>query len=46
MIELIQFPWSPFCILQRRILEFSGSRFKITNLPDTGDRSPHGKIEI
>jgi len=33
MIELIQFPWSPFCIVQRRILEFAGVRFKITNIP-------------
>ena len=39
MIELIQFPWSPFCIVQRRILEFSGVRFKLTNLVRTGDRS-------
>ena len=38
MIELIQFPWSPFCLVQRRILEFSGAPFKITNLPATGDR--------
>ena len=38
MIELIQFPWSPFCIVQRRILEFSGTRFKIVNIP-SGDRS-------
>lgn len=38
MIELIQFPWSPFCIVQRRILEASGTRFKITNIPN-GDRS-------
>ncbi len=38
MIELIQFPWSPFCIVQRRILEFSGAKFKITNVPN-GDRS-------
>jgi glutathione S-transferase len=38
MIELIQFPWSPFCIVQRRILEFSGARFKITNIPSS-DRS-------
>jgi len=38
MIELIQFPWSPFCIVQRRILEFSGVNFKITNVPN-GDRS-------
>ena len=39
MIELIQFPWSPFCLVQRRILEFSGAPFKITNLKLTGDRS-------
>jgi len=38
MIELIQFPWSPFCIVQRKILEFSQTRFKITNIPN-GDRS-------
>jgi glutathione S-transferase len=38
MIELIQFPWSPFCIVQRRILEFSGVKFKTTNVPN-GDRS-------
>jgi glutathione S-transferase len=38
MIELVQFPWSPFCIVQRRILEFSGAPFKITNIPNT-DRS-------
>lgn len=38
MIELIQFPWSPFCIIQRRILEYAGVRFKITNIPST-DRS-------
>lgn len=38
MIELIQFPWSPFCIVQRRILEFSGAPFKIINIPNA-DRS-------
>jgi len=38
MIELIQFPWSPFCIVQRRILEYTGVKFKITNIPN-GDRS-------
>ena len=38
MIELIQFPWSPFCIVQRRILEFSRTPFKITDIPAT-DRS-------
>jgi glutathione S-transferase len=38
MIELIQFPWSPYCIVQRRILEFSQANFKITNIPN-GDRT-------
>jgi len=38
MIELIQFPWSPYCIVQRRILEFAGVRFRITNIPN-GERS-------
>jgi glutathione S-transferase len=38
MVELIQFAWSPFCLVQRRILEFSGVRFKITDIP-SGDRS-------
>ena len=38
MIELIQVPSSPFCIVQRRILEFSGVRFTVTNIPH-GDRS-------
>ncbi|HEV2319133.1 MAG TPA: glutathione S-transferase family protein [Verrucomicrobiae bacterium] len=38
MIELIQVPYSPFCIVQRRILEFSGERFKIINIPNQ-DRS-------
>ena len=33
MIELIQFPWSPYCLVQRRILEFSGASFKIVNIP-------------
>jgi glutathione S-transferase len=34
MIELIQVPYSPFCIVQRRILEFSGAPFKTTNIPN------------
>lgn len=38
MIELIQFPWSPFCIVQRRILEFSETRFKVVNI-SSEDRS-------
>jgi glutathione S-transferase len=44
MIELIQFPWSPFCLVQRRILEFSGTPFKTTDLKLTGDRSPIWKL--
>ncbi|MEY4198413.1 MAG: hypothetical protein RLZZ265_153 [Verrucomicrobiota bacterium] len=43
MIELIQFPWSPFCIVQRSILEFAGVEFKTTNIPNT-DRSLVWKI--
>jgi glutathione S-transferase len=38
MIELIQFPWSPFCLVQRRILEYAGVPFKTTNIP-VSDRS-------
>lgn len=38
MIELYQFPWSPFCIVQRRILEAAGIKFRIHNIPN-GDRS-------
>jgi glutathione S-transferase len=38
MIELIQVPRSPFCLVQRRILEFSGAPFKITNI-SYGDRN-------
>lgn len=33
MIELVQFPWSPFCLVQRQILEFAGAPFKIINIP-------------
>ncbi len=28
MIELIQFPWSPFCLVQQSILKFSACRSK------------------
>jgi glutathione S-transferase len=35
MLELIQFPWSPYCLAQRRLLEFSGVPFKLTNIPST-----------
>ena len=43
MIELIQIPYSPYCIVQRLILEFSGQRFTIHNL-ERGDRSPVWKL--
>src|ERR1041385_1585822 len=38
MIRLVQFAWSPFCIVQRRILEFSGAPFQIVEIPPQ-DRS-------
>jgi glutathione S-transferase len=38
MIELIQFPWSPYCLVQGRILEFASVRFKAVNIPPN-DRS-------
>jgi glutathione S-transferase len=38
MIELIQIPYSPYCVAQRRILEFSGAKFRIRNIPNV-DRS-------
>ena len=34
MIYLYQFPWSPFCLVQRRILEYSRAPFKIKNIPN------------
>ena len=38
MIELIQFSWSPYCIVTRRVLEFSGKPFKVRNIPN-GERT-------
>ena len=38
MLELIQFPWSPYAIVQSQILEFAGVPFKTTDVP-AGDRS-------
>jgi len=38
MIVLIQFPWSPFCLVQKRILEYSQAPFRIQNIPPN-DRS-------
>jgi glutathione S-transferase len=34
MIELIQIPWSPFCLVQKRILEFGRIPFKPVNIPN------------
>src|ERR1700733_14419532 len=33
MIELYQFPWSPYCLPMRQVLEYSGARFKLVNVP-------------
>jgi len=38
MIELIQFPWSPYCLVQRRILEFGRIPHRIIDIPPS-DRS-------
>lgn len=38
MIELIQFPWSPYCLVQRRILDYSGVDYQTTNIAPS-DRS-------
>jgi glutathione S-transferase len=39
MIELFQLPYSAFCIVQRRLLEYAGVRFKLHNLSAADDRS-------
>jgi len=33
MLTLIQFPWSPFCITVRHILEQHGILFRLRNIP-------------
>lgn len=38
MIQLIQFPWSPYCLVQKRILQFAGAPHKLVNIPPS-DRS-------
>lgn len=38
MIELFQFAWSPYCLVQLRILEFARTRFKAVAVP-VNDRS-------
>lgn len=39
MIELVQLPYSPFCIVIRRLLEYAGARVKLTNITAASDRS-------
>lgn len=38
MIELIQIPWSPYCFVQHRILEFARASFRTVNVSNS-DRS-------
>lgn len=38
MIELIQIPWSPYCLVQRRILEFGRIPHRLIEIPPS-DRS-------
>ena len=38
MIELIQLPYSPFCLVQRRILDYARAPYRLVNIPN-GDRS-------
>ena len=38
MIQLIQFPWSPYCLVQHHLLKFTGVAHKIINIPPS-DRS-------
>lgn len=39
MIHLYQFPWSPYCLVQRRILEYGRIPFRVVNVSAGGDRS-------
>lgn len=43
MIELFQFPWSPYCLVLIRALQFSGVPHKLVAVPAT-DRSPIWKL--
>ena len=38
MIQLIQFPWSPYCLVQKQILTFAHVPHKVVNIPPS-DRS-------
>jgi glutathione S-transferase len=43
MIELFQFPWSPYCLVVRRLLDYSGAPHKTVNVSSV-DRSLVWKI--
>ncbi|MDX1951839.1 MAG: glutathione S-transferase [Verrucomicrobiota bacterium] len=43
MIELFQLPWSPYCLVIHRILQYSGTRFKVVDIP-AGNRDLIWKI--
>lgn len=43
MIQLFQFPWSPFCLVIRRILEYGSIPHRIVNIPN-GDRKLIWKV--
>ena len=43
MIQLYQFPWSPFCLVIRRLLEFGRIPHQLVNVPN-GDRSLIWKV--
>lgn len=38
MIELVQLPYCPFCLVQRRILDYARAPYRVVNVPN-GDRS-------
>ena len=43
MIELYELPWSPYCLVIRRLLEFSGARHRRVRVP-VGDRAAIWKL--
>lgn len=43
MIQLYQFPWSPFCLVIRRMLEFGRIPHQLVNVP-SGDRALIWKV--
>ncbi len=43
MIRLYHFDWSPYCLIQRRLLDYSGCRFQLVEVP-LGDRTRIWKL--